>query len=172
MRKILKIVTIILALGQSHAQSVKGGLTVNNSNTLEIDMETNSVVSLFKDFKTKKYKLGFSFKTYDVPKNSYGETIVFFDMITQVKKEGKLIKEIRREAPFPYFPGDMFLAPETFDFIPILSAIDGNNLKTPKHYGTMPAGNYSLVLIIEPKGFEGEIHPLEILFKLSRRPTR
>ncbi|WP_394748082.1 hypothetical protein [Spongiimicrobium salis] len=167
----LALVALCLAM-QGSAQKIEGELHLNGKAKMELELETNSVVQLFKDFKTRKYQLQFRYDATDIPLNRYNETIVFFDFITQVKKDGKLLKEIRREEPFPYFPGDMFLAPETFDFISILSNIDGNNQKSPKNYGTMPPGNYSLVLLIEPKGFKGRIAPLEIYFALRKRPTR
>ena len=171
-KTIFLIVFALGALGSIQAQSVDGELTLNGENKVELELETNSVVALFKDFKTKKYYLQFRFKSDDIPKNSYGETIVFFDFITQIRKNGKLIKEIKREQPFPYFPGDMFLAAETFDFISILSNMDGNNIKNPKLFGTLPEGEYTIKLMVNPKGFKGDINPLEIYFALRKRPTR
>ncbi|NAS32715.1 hypothetical protein GTQ40_17170 [Flavobacteriaceae bacterium R38] len=170
--KIILLVVFVLGSIQTRAQSVKGTLTLNNSNKIELSPENNSVVSLFRDFKMKKYAMQFHFKAYNVPKNIYGETVVLFNFITQIKKDGKLIKEIKREEPLPYFPGDMFLAPESFDFISILGSIDGNDTRNSKYLGTLPAGEYTIVLDIVPLGFEGNINPLEIYFALRKRPTR
>lgn len=170
--------TIFLAVfvlgvqGIIQAQSVNGALTLNGKSKVQLELETNSVTALFKDFKAKKYEMHFQFEADEIPENSYGETLVFFDFITQVKKDGKIIKEVKREAPFNYFPGDMFLAPETFDFIPILSEIAGNDVKNPKYSGILPEGKYSIILFIEPKGVMGTINPLEVYFALRKRPTR
>jgi hypothetical protein len=154
------------------AQIVKGRLTLNEKSRVDLVLETNSVTTLFKEFKTKKYNLGFQFKAYDIPKNCYDETVVFFNFYTRVEKDGKLIKEIKREEPFPYFPGDMFLGPESFDFISILGALDGGAGNNHKILGTMPEGEYTIKLAVIPDGFKGNINPLEIYFALRKRPTR
>jgi hypothetical protein len=154
------------------AQTVKGRLTLNEKSRVDLVMETNSVTALFKEFKTKKYNLGFQFKAYDIPKNCYDETVVFFNFYTRVEKDGKLIKEIKREEPFPYFPGDMFLGPESFDFISILGALDGGAGNNHKILGIMPEGQYAIKLAVIPNGFKGNIIPLEIYFALRKRPTR
>ena len=172
--KFILIAALILTAftAQIKAQSVKGKLTLNEKSRVNLEMETNSVTSLFKDFKTRKYQLQFSFNAYAVKPNMYGEKVVFFDFVTQVKKNGKLIKEVRREQPFPYFPGDMFLGPESFDFISILSTVDGGDINNPDNVGTIPEGEYAITLRVIPHGFKGNINPLEIYFALRKRPTR
>ena len=166
------IILLSLSLNQLKAQSVRGEITLNGDNKFEITPETNSVISLFKDFQTKKYELQFRFKAYDVPKNIYGETVVFFNFKTQIKKDGKLIKELQRKEPLPYLQGEGSLTAESFDFISMLSSIDGNDTKNSKYLGTLPEGEYKIVLQMIPLGFKGNINPLEIYFVLRRRPTR
>lgn len=92
-----------------NAQEVNGALTLNGKSKTELKLETNSAVQLFKDFKTGKYKLKFSFDGNKLPTNVYKEEIVFFEFITSVKKDGKLVKNVIRKQPIPYFPGDMFI---------------------------------------------------------------
>ncbi|WP_422860560.1 hypothetical protein ACOKFD_06905 [Flagellimonas sp. S174] len=171
-KTIFLAVFVLGAHGSIQAQSVDGALTLNGKSKVQLELETNSVTALFKDFKAKKYEMYFQFEADEIPENSYGETLVFFDFITQVKKDGKVMKEVKREAPFNYFAGDMFLAPETFDFIPILSELAGNDVKNPKHSGILPEGEYRIALQAVPKGCKGAIDPLDIYFVLRRRPTR
>ncbi|XLS29144.1 hypothetical protein ACJD0Z_18345 [Flavobacteriaceae bacterium M23B6Z8] len=153
------------------AQEISGSVTLNGKTKAELSLESNSAVQLFKEFKEGKYKLGFEFEAFGLPQNIYGEKIVFFNFRTIVKKDGKVIKETIREAPLPYFPGDMFLAAESFDFIPVLASID-QMAGSEEGYGTMPEGNYQIQLIAKPVGFKGTINPLNIYFVLRRRPTR
>lgn len=152
------------------AQSVTGNVTLNGKSETKLTLETNSAVQLFKEFKTGTYQLGFNFKADDTKPNVYKETIVFFDFITEVRKDGKLIERIIRSKPIPYFPGEMLIGAESFDFIGILSDI--GQAKYPDEVGLMPAGEYQVSLMAIPKGFKGAINPLEFYFALRKRPTR
>jgi hypothetical protein len=168
-KKPIAFMLILASIGLVNAQSIDGELLLNGKKSALIELETNSVTDLFKAFKTREHELSFRFKSNDTPKYLYGESIVFFDFITQVKKDGKLIKEVRRDQPFPYFPGDMFLAPECFDFIPVLASIEKE--EGPLR-GTLPAGKYSVILKAVPRDAKGSIETLEIYFALRKRPTR
>lgn len=173
MKTVYKITVVVLMLVTSfsiNAQAVAGSITLNGKHKTELKLETNSAVQLFKEFKTEKYQLGFSFKADDVKPNMYGETIIFFDFITEVRKDGKLIERIVRSKPIPYFPGEMLVGAESFDFIGVLASIDSN--EKPDFIGTMPAGKYQISLMAVPKGVTGEIEPLEMYFMLRKRPTR
>ncbi|MGB3607762.1 hypothetical protein [Psychroserpens sp.] len=173
--KIIKILFFCFIFSLSvNAQSVKGALTLNGSSENELQLKSNSAVQLFKDFKTGKYKLGFEFKSDGLPLNSQKETIVFFDFITIVKKDGKLVKNVQRKQPIPYFPGDMGLPAEAFDFIGVLaSSFSGKESvkerMTKGSQGIMPEGKYDVQLIIKPVGYKGEIAPLEFSFKVGKR---
>ncbi len=152
----------------ANAQKVEGKLTINGKSNSSLTLETNSAVQLFKEFKLQEYKLGFSFDANRVTPNIYNETVVYFEFITQVRKDGKLIKEVKRAQPFPYFPGDMYLAPESFDFIPILASIDAEG----ELAGTLPQGKYNITLAVKPINAEGAIQKVGFDFVLRRRPTR
>ena len=76
----LKYSLLAIAIGLvffANAQSVKGKLSLNGKSETTLKLETNSVVQLFKEFKTGKYKLQFSFDGDDLPTNIYNEKIVF-----------------------------------------------------------------------------------------------
>ena len=92
-----------------------------------------------------KYKFNFAFGA-DYPKEKERPEFSFFTFKTTVKYNGKVIKILERE-PMPYIPGgDMFLAPETFDFIYILSTINQDGLTNASNTGALPSGNYQIIL--------------------------
>lgn len=152
-----------------NAQSVEGQLNLNGKSKMNLELKSNSAVQLFKDFKTGKYKLGFSFKGKELVKNLNKEEVVFFEFITVVKKDGKLVKNVVRKQPIPYFPGDMNLPAEAFDFIGILANLKNENPKALMEKGTtglMEAGNYSFELYAKPVGVGGKVNPVLIQFKI------
>ena len=174
MKKLITIVLLSTILSM-HAQSVEGKITLNGKSKTELKLENNSAVQLFKEFKTGKYQLRFSFDGKGLPTNIYKETIVFFEFITTVKRDGKLVKNVVRKQPIPYFPGEMFLPAEAFDFIGTLVNVDedeepADQMLKKGFQGTIPEGNYTVQLIVKPVGFKGEIKPLEFSFILRKRP--
>jgi len=123
----------------------EGNLTVNGKSKLSITLENPYVVNLFKDFKMGKYKFNFAFGA-DYPKEKDRPEFSFFTFKTTVKYNGKIIKTLERK-PMTYIPGgDMFLAPETFDFIYILSTIKQDGLTNTSNTGALPSGNYQIIL--------------------------
>lgn len=167
--KILKTLLLITVFTTfCNAQNVKGQLTLNGKSETKLELKTMSAVQLFKEFKTGKYKLKFNFDTKEVPQNIYKETIVFFDFTTIIKKDGKLVKNVVRKQPIPYFPGDMNIPAEAFDFIGVLASIS----KEKGNQGIMPEGKYSIQLQVKPVGFKGEFKPLEFSFILRKKPGR
>ena len=123
----------------------EGNLTVNGKSKLSITLENPYVVNLFKDFKMGKYKFNFAFGA-DYPKEKDRPEFSFFTFKTTVKYNGKIIKTLERK-PMTYIPGgDMFLAPETFDFIYILSSIKQDGLTNTSNTGALPSGNYQIIL--------------------------
>lgn len=160
-----------------NAQNVEGKLSLNGKSKTELKLETNSVVQLFKEFKTGKYQIKFNYKASKVPQNIYKETIVFFNFITTIKKDGEVVKNVSRKQPIPFFPGDMNIPAEAFDFIGELA----NSLEDEEpadqmikkgFQGTMPEGSYTVQLMVKPVGFKGGIAPLEFSFILRKRPGR
>lgn len=170
--KIINTITLLIAFSLiSNAQSVKGKLTLNGKYNSELKLESNSAVQLFKEFKTGKYKLGFSFDADGVEPNIYKETIVFFEFITKIKKDGKLVKNVIRKQPIPYFPGDMDLPAEAFDFIGLM-ADNSTNKEQMNMAGTIPEGNYTIELSVKPVDYKGKIKPVEFSFALGKRLGR
>jgi len=174
----LYVFTIIFAFlaVAANAQRVSGRLTLNGKSETNINMETNSVVNLFKQFKEGKYRIGFNFKGDNLVKNLYKEEIVFFEFTTVVKKNGKTVSKITREQPMPYFPGEMRLPAEAFDFITGLAFAAEEEMQAtviPKETtGILDEGNYTVELYANPKGVEGRVSPATFNFILRKRPGR
>lgn len=172
--KIIKSLLILIAVSSfCNAQSVKGSLTLNNKSQTELQLESNSIVQLFKAFKKGTYQLGFNFEANDTPKNIYGEHIVLFEFRTEIYKDEKLVKNLVRKQPIPYFPGDMMLPAESFDFVGLFIVTSWDDMdKKPELLGVLPEGNYRVKLYASPIGVEGEIKPLDFSFSLRKRPGR
>ncbi|MBK0382584.1 hypothetical protein I5M32_06375 [Pedobacter sp. SD-b] len=118
-------------------------------------MESANVVNLYAAFRENKYPILFNFKVADVPLNTDKKEVVMVQFFTTVKKDGKVIGTIER-SPIPFFPGDMFLPVETFDFIAILSNIKDNSLGK---ISEVPKGNYQVSLEAVASGIKGKITP-------------
>ena len=163
---------IISLVFTANAQTVSGQLSLNGKSEITLKLETNSVVQLFKDFKKGKYKLKLSFDGEDLPINIYKEKIVFFEFITTIKKEGKLVKNIIRKQPMLLFPGE-YIPVEAFDFIGALAITSWDDMeKKPDFLGVMSEGKYQIQLSIKPIDIKGEIEPVSFNFVLRKRPGR
>lgn len=172
MKLLLSTIFSLTLFVSLQAQSVQGKLTLNGKSETKLDLKTNSAVQLFKEFKTGKYRLKFNFKSKDIPQNIHKETIVFFEFVTIIKKDGELVKNVVRKQPIPYFPGDMDLPAEAFDFISSLAFNDDEAQATVIKkglYGIMDKGSYTVQLIVKPVQFNGEVAPLEFSFTVSER---
>jgi len=168
MKTLLTFIFTISLLSYTSAQSVSGKLTLNGKTETKLELKTNAVVQLFKEFKTGKYQLKFNFESKGIPKNINKETIVLFQFKTEIYKDGKLVKNLTRKQPIPYFPGEMFLPAEAFDFIGLLMVTAWDDMdKKPKYFGIMPKGYYKVKLYVNPIGFKGEIAPIEFGFITS-----
>ena len=171
------LLLFLCSLMSLSAQNVKGKLTLNGKSELNLELKSNSAVQLFKEFKTGKYQLNFNYEANDIPMNIYKETIVFFDVLTIIKKDGKIVKNLQRKQPIAYFPGEQALPAEAFDFIGALAnqggeEEDGLQMLKKGLYGTMPEGKYTVQLRLKPIDFKGEIAPIEFSFILRKRPGR
>lgn len=165
MKKIL-FVLLLCAIGVQ-GQQVEGKLTLNGKSKTEIKLDNKSTVQLFKEFKTRKHQLHLNFEAKEIPKNRNGETIVLFEFKTELYKNGKLVKNIVRKQPIPYFPGDMDLPAETFDFISLLTFQSWDDLNREEgSLGMMSKEKYTVKLYATPLGFSGEISP--IVFQISK----
>ncbi|GAB5564711.1 MAG: hypothetical protein Wins2KO_17740 [Winogradskyella sp.] len=164
----LTLLILLFAFVTLNAQSVNGKLTLNEKSETKLKLKTNSAVELFKEFKTGKYQLKFSFDGENLPKNVYNEKIVFFEFITTIKKDGELVKNVIRKQPMPYFPGEYVIPAEAFDFVSLLA---NNPMEdedpADQMIGVIPEGNYQVELAIRPLGIEGKIKSVNIML----RPT-
>ncbi|MGD1947253.1 MAG: hypothetical protein ACFB0A_13560 [Croceivirga sp.] len=168
--------TTFILLGcviMANAQSIEGKLTLNGKTKTSLELKSNSAVNLFKEFKTGKYQLKFNFKGKELVKNVYKEEIVFFNFKTVVKRDGKLVKNVIRKQPIPYFPGDMGIPAEAFDFIGLL-AVDPEEEEVQMlkegTIGLMFPGEYSIELYAEPVCTKGKINPVIFSFTVRKNP--
>lgn len=154
---------VLLATGFiSQAQLVQGEVKINEQAKAEITLKSNRIVNLYADFREKKHQINFVFTGIDIPLNADKKEVVQFVFNTTVKREGKVLGNIKR-SPMPFFPGDMLMPVETFDFISILSNLQTNgNDKVSE----IPKGNYEIILEAKPLGVKGEIQSARIFIKI------
>ncbi|MEM6687737.1 MAG: hypothetical protein AAF617_18315 [Bacteroidota bacterium] len=160
--KTITLLTIMLVsiCATINAQSVKGKLLLNKKSEAGIELTSSSAVQLFKEFKTGKYQLQFMYDGEGLSKNKHEEEVVFFSFATVVKKDGKIIQKMMRQQPIPYFPGDMLLPAEAFDFIGILASSNDTKSSKSRNTGIMSAGRYTVELSVAPLGVRGNIEPV------------
>lgn len=168
--KNLILVLLCVVSLYTYSQSVEGQLTLNGKSQTNVELKSSSAVQLFKEFKTGKHQLGFSFKGSNLKQNANKEEVVFFEFITIVKKDNQLLKKHLRKQPIPYFPGEMNVPAEAFDFISILAntnQLEMSQLMKKDQIGLMPSGTYQVELIVKPVGVKGSIKPLIFEFKIN-----
>jgi hypothetical protein len=146
----------------SFAQLVQGELKIKEQSKLELTVQSNKAVNLYADFRENKYPIQFAFTGNSIPVNSDKKMVVQFIFTTTVKKEGKIIGTTKRN-PIPFFPGDMFMPLETFDFISILSSLQTNS---EDRISEIPKGNYEILLEAKPVGVKGEIASARMYLKI------
>lgn len=162
LKKII-IVILLIATSNSFAQYVQGEIKVKELSKLEISLKSNKAVNLFADFRENKYPIQFSFTGNSLPLNSDKKAVVSFVFSTTLKKDGKIIATNKR-SPMPFFPGDMFMPVETFDFISMLSYLKENS---DTIVSEIPKGNYEIILEAKPVGVKGEISVAKLNLKLN-----
>lgn len=161
-KKILIIAMAFFAI-QSQAQLVQGEVKINENSKAEMTLKGNKVVNLYADFRVGKNPIQFSYTGIDIPANDDKKEVVQFIFSTTVKKDGKIIGSMKR-APIPFFPGDMLMPVETFDFISILSNLQTNaNDKVSE----IPSGNYEITIEAKPLGVKGTISPARMFLKVN-----
>lgn len=146
----------------SFAQLVQGELKVKEQSKLELTVQSNKAVNLYADFRENKYPIQFAFTGNSIPINSDKKVVVQFVFTTIVKKDGKVVGTTKRN-PIPFFPGDMFMPVETFDFISILSNLQNNS---EDNISEIPKGNYEILLEAKPINMKGEIASARLFFKI------
>ncbi|HLP63248.1 hypothetical protein [Flavobacterium sp.] len=162
MKNTITVLLFTVASFFSHAQLVQGEVKINEQSKAEITLKSNKIVNLYADFRDKKHQIHFVFTGIDIPQNSDKQEVVQFVFNTTVKKDGKVLGSLKR-SPIPFFPGDMFMPVETFDFISILSNIQTNSNET---ISEIPKGNYEVILEAKPLGVKGEIQSARLFIKM------
>ncbi|MFD2037364.1 hypothetical protein ACFSKL_21380 [Belliella marina] len=159
MKKVLLTFAIALTVFglSAQAQTVKGAITIGKSSELKIEMKSDNLIDLFVDFRKEKYPILFSFQGDNI-KSKEGREIIFFDFITEVYYNGKLVGKASRN-PIPYIPGDMIIGTEGFDFISLLSYNEMTKSSIKETPGKLPSGSYQVKLIAKPLDFKGQIRP-------------
>ncbi|MEO5910317.1 MAG: hypothetical protein ABIP95_05480 [Pelobium sp.] len=156
----LSALTLMLT-ADAKAQSILGSIKVKEQSKLEIIAENNNVINLYAAFRENKYPILFSFNASDIPLNSDKKEVVMIQFFTTLKKDGKVIGTIER-SPMPFFPGDMFMPVECFDFIPMLSNTQDNKLGK---ISEIPKGTYQITLEAIGSGVKSAISPVNMLIK-------
>jgi len=141
---------------------VQGELKVKEQSKLELTVSSNKAVNLYADFRENKYPIQFAFTGNSIPVNSDKKVVVQFVFTTTVKKDGKVIGTTKRN-PIPFFPGDMFMPVETFDFISILSNLQNNS---EDNISEILKGNYEILLEAKPINMKGEIASARLFLKI------
>ncbi|MEZ4786663.1 MAG: hypothetical protein R2790_01975 [Flavobacterium haoranii] len=163
MKKIIFIAIIGLCGFFANAQLVQGEMLLGEQSKTEIKLKNNKAVNLYAAFREGNYPVHFIFSTDAVPLNSDKKEVVQFVFTTTVKRDGKIIGNVKRN-PIPFFPGDMFMPVETFDFISILSNIQTNS---NDRISEIPSGKYEVILEAKPIGVKGAIKPLRFLITVN-----
>lgn len=156
------LVFILLLSLQAHAQLVQGFIKINEQSKVELNVPNGKAVNLYADFRGNKYPIVFSFTCVDVPLNEDKKEVVQFVFVTTLKRDGKLIATSKR-SPIPFFPGDMFMPSETFDFISILANLASNS---PEQVSQIPKGDYEIKVEAIAQGVKGKIQPAVFFLKL------
>ena len=162
MKKII-ILTIVFFTIQTQAQLVQGELKIDENSKAELSFKGNKAVNLYADFRENKHKINFVFTTTDIPLNSDKKEVVQFVFSTTVFKNGKNIGTMKR-SPMPFFPGDMLMPIETFDFISILSNLQTN---AEDKISEIPAGSYEIIIEAKPIGTKGNISSARFFLKIN-----
>src|SRR5690606_14682012 len=90
-------------------------------------------------------------------------SVISFAVQAQSVKDGKVMKKQKRE-PMPFFPGDMLMPVETFDFISLLS---DNGKNSRDNVSKMEPGKYEIVLEAKPVNIKGQISPVSFRFAIK-----
>ncbi|WP_026712205.1 hypothetical protein [Flavobacterium filum] len=161
MKKFTLLLFIIVQFS-GFAQLVQGEIKVKEQSKMEVQARNNLAVNLYADFRENKYPIQFSFTGNAIPLNSDKKMVVQFVFTTIVKKDGKVVGTSKR-SPIPFFPGDMLMPVETFDFISILSTLQTGS---EDRISEIPKGNYEIILEAKPLNVKGEITSAKMFLKI------
>lgn len=158
---ILAVIALFL-FSNSYAQEVKGKLTISGGSKKELTLKSSEAVEIYAAFRDQAYPIQFSFDGGGLPKTESGKEVAIIWFRTTLKQNGKVISKLER-APMPFFPGDMLMPVETFDFISLLTGITGK----PDLISKIPSGNYEVLLEAGPVGSKGSISAASMLFSVK-----
>lgn len=157
----LLFICTLFSLG-AMAQEIQGKLVVGSKSKAELSLKSNHAVDLYAAFREQNHPIHFVFEGRSLPQTSGGNQVALIWFRTTLKKDGRVISKLER-APIPFFPGDMFMPVETFDFIAQLTAVEGK----PNLESRIPSGNYEVLLEAGPVGSKGQISSASILFAVK-----
>lgn len=135
---------------------VNGSIYIKNLKSGKVQLKEGNVVGLFKDFKTGKYPIHFSFEGKNLRKDEQGRDIVLIQFETEIYRNKKSIRKVVR-SPMPFFPGEMLEPIEAFDIIHLLTYAQGDPFENTDYPGQLDKGTYTIVLRAKPLGADGEI---------------
>ncbi|XLS29439.1 hypothetical protein ACJD0Z_01140 [Flavobacteriaceae bacterium M23B6Z8] len=162
MKNILFI--LILASGIfTNAQEVNGKISISKKSAFEIEVKDGNVVEVFKNFKEGKYPIIFAFEGKNMPKDNEGRGVVLFSFETSLFANGRMVSKNLR-APMPFFPGEMLMPVETFDFIHQLTFANGKEAVFEAYPGKIGKGTYKIVIKAIPVNSKGSIEEVSIVF--------
>jgi hypothetical protein len=148
------LLTVSLAWGgavhSAHAQEVRGAVQIDSPPE---ELESGSLLDLFAGFREGEHQIHLQFKS-DAP-------FVPVQFQTVVRKDGKRLGRATRD-PMPYFPGDMLMGPEAWDFVPILH-------RSTNREGRLPPGDYEVTLVAENVEGEAGIRPATFGFTVPEQ---
>jgi hypothetical protein len=158
---LLIIATAFLSIS-AQGQQASGNLLVNGKSRWVSEKQL-SVVHHFADFKTGKHQILFNLKTSEYPKLSDGKEVALVAFEPIVKLKGREISR-SKSSPLPFFPGEMNIPVETFDFIsPIFLHQNGLGKKmrqSPELILKQPfSARYEIEIRVELLTGEGKIEP-------------
>lgn len=163
--RIIAVAWFTFVLIESNAQTVKGAITVGKSSELKLETISDNLIDIFVDFRKEKFPILFSFDG-DGIKSKEGREIIFFEFITEVYHNGKLLGKTSRN-PMPYIPGDMIIGTEGFDFISLLSYSEKTRASLKETPGKLAPGSYQVKLLARPLETKGQIRPATFSFTIQ-----
>lgn len=163
MKNLLYLIFLGLILSnQTIAQEIKGKLVVDGASKKELSLKSSNAVDLYAALRDQAYPIQFSFEGKGLAKTESGNEVAIIWFRTTLKKDGRVISKQER-APMPFFPGDMWMPVETFDFVSQLTTASGK----PDLSSKIPAGTYEVTLEAGPVGVMGTVSSATLVFSVK-----